>query len=183
MRVQVATGGEDRVTGIVHVPTSIGGPGGRHELHRTLRPGGTESLDAPHVGLDQVDGGEVLPGRPGGLLRLVVVPHQDLSRRRRDDSPVGQRAAGAVEAIDLLRGRQVVLHGRSNRGRNVRQHGRHPVRVGGQQVVGALLAVTKRSKFDRLGVARSDGRLDIIELAGDVFGIHDDDPGPWGRGG
>jgi hypothetical protein len=101
--LQVPGRGEDGVGGVVRVLAAVpvgvhavGAPGGRHELHPALRPGGRDREVAPVVGLDLVDRRQHLPRHavldPGGLV--------DRQQERRDreavEQDVGDRCAGGA---------------------------------------------------------------------------------------
>ena len=130
---------------------------------------------AAHVGLDQVDGGEIWPLDPVGLLGFAVIAEQDVGRGRGDDPPVRQRRAGAVQAIDLLRGADIGLDRGANRGRNRTENRRYPIRVGRKQVVGTLLAPAKAEVFLGGGIRQADSLLDAAQLGGHIGRVDDGD--------
>ena len=76
---QVASGASDRVAGVVDVTAAaVGLPRARQELHRPLGSRDRGPADAAEAGLDEVDGGQVLPrdaelglGVPVGVEQLV----------------------------------------------------------------------------------------------------------------
>ena len=83
--------------GVLDVALAVDLPGRRQELHRPLGAGGRQAVDAPDPGLDQVDGGQVLPRHPRRGLGLVVPGHEVGGRRGRLDAPgrhLGRRGAG-----------------------------------------------------------------------------------------
>ena len=93
-----------------------------------------------HPGLDEVDGGKVLPADAVGPLTVPVEAQQLLRGRRRDDPPGGQLVRqDAVHGPELAPRGDVGAYGAAQLGRDAGQHGRVPAGVGPELPVDELL--------------------------------------------
>jgi FSR family fosmidomycin resistance protein-like MFS transporter len=85
-------GAEDRVARIVDVAAEpVRTPGRRQELHRPLCACGARGAHLAERRLDEVDGGEHVPGHAEASLRLAVVPEQPAGGLRRAGAERGER--------------------------------------------------------------------------------------------
>jgi hypothetical protein len=82
--MEVVCGGQDRVARSLDVTAEpIGPPRCRHELHRASRARCAVVAQLVESALDEVDGGEQVPGHAEAALRGPVVAKQRERRQRR----------------------------------------------------------------------------------------------------
>jgi hypothetical protein len=138
--------------------------------YRPLGPGRAGPPDPAESGLDQVDGGQVLPGNAQLDLGGPVGGEQVVGRGGGDDPPPRQAAGGPVELAEFAAGNHVGSDHRAEGGRELGQDLRDQPRVADQGAVGPLLAAAQGGERPGRGGRVADGGLGGGELRGEPVG-------------